>query len=227
MRALLVACSIWLACLLSTPVLSQTSTLGLFTNSADIGGPPLKGAAEYDPAARRYRITGTGTDIWGKSDQFHFAWREMSGNFSVTATTEFLTGGNPHRKAVIMLRKTVEAESPFVHLAIHGDGMAAVQFRSTPGADTNTLDFPIGKPGIWKLKLTRQGGNVIVSIAPDGQPLRELGHTVNAIGSPVLVGLGVASHSQKELTTVAFSDVTIETLAPPKPAAPAPAPPAR
>jgi len=220
MRALLVAC------LFASTALAQTGNLGLFTNAADIGAPPLKGSAEYDATARTYKITGTGTDIWGKADQFHYVWREMSGNFSVSATTKFLTDGIAHRKAVIMLRKTVAADSPFVHLAIHGDGMAAVQFRTDPGGNTNTLDFPIGTPGVWKLKLTRQGGNVIVAIAPEGQPLRELGHTVQALGNPILVGLGVASHSQKELNTVLFSDVSVEALPAPAaaPAAPAPAP---
>ncbi len=217
MRALLIAC------LFTSTALAQTGNLGLFTNAADIGAPPLKGSAEYDATARTYKITGTGTDIWGKADQFHYVWREMSGNFSVTATTKFLTDGIAHRKAAIMLRKTVAADSPFVHLAIHGDGMAAVQFRTDPGGNTNTLDFPIGTPGVWKLKLTRQGGNVIVAVAPEGQPLRELGHTVQALGNPILVGLGVASHSQKELNTVLFSDVSVEALPAPA-AAPAPAP---
>ena len=226
MRALLIAC------LSAATALAQTGNLGLFTNAADIGAPPLKGSAEYDAASRTYKITGTGTDIWGKADQFHYVWREMSGNFSVTATTKFLTDGIAHRKAVIMVRKTVDAASPFVHLAIHGDGLTAVQFRTDPGGNTNTLDFPIGKPGVWTLKLTRQGGNVIVATAPEGEPLRELGHTVQALGNPVLVGLGVASHSQTALNTVLFSDVSVEMLAPPKPAAapvppPAPAPPAR
>jgi hypothetical protein len=223
-----------LACLVTASALAQTGTLGIFTNSADIGAPPLKGSAEYDPAARTYKITGTGTDIWGKADQFHYVWREISGNFSVTATTRFLTDGAPHRKAAIMLRKTADADSPFVHLAIHGDGLAAVQFRTLPGGDTNTLDFPIGKPGVWKLKLTRQGGNIVVSTAPDGQPLREHGHTVQALGNPILVGLGVSSHSQKALNTVLFSDVTVEELPAPARAggaapapAPAPQPPAR
>ena len=220
MRALLVAC------LFASTALAQTGNLGLFTNAADIGAPPLKGSAEYDATARTYKITGTGTDIWGKADQFHYVWREMSGNFSVSATTKFLTDGIAHRKAAIMLRKTVAADSPFVHLAIHGDGMAAMQFRTDPGGNTNTLDFPIGTPGVWKLKLTRQGGNAIVAIAPEGQPLRELGHTVQALGNPILVGLGVASHSQKELNTVLFSDVSVEALPAPAaaPAAPAPAP---
>ena len=109
--------------------------------------------------------------------------------------------------------------------------MAAVQFRTNAGENTNTLDFPIGKPGVWKLKLTRQGGNVIVATAPEGEPLREHGHTVQSLGNPILVGLGVASHSQKALNTVLFSDVTLEMLpaptppaAPPAPAAPVPPP---
>jgi hypothetical protein len=205
-----------LASLVATSVAAQGGTLGLFTNSADIGAPPLKGSAEYDPAARTYKITGTGTDIWGTADQFHYVWREATGNFSVTATTKFLTDGNAHRKAAIMLRRTADGDSPFVHFAIHADGMAAVQFRSTQGGNTNTLDFPVGKPGVWRLKLTKQGGNVIVAIAPEGAPLRELGHTVSTIGSQVLVGLAVASHDAKALNTVVFSDVTFEALpAPP------------
>jgi hypothetical protein len=106
--------------------------------------------------------------------------------------------------------------------------MPAVQFRSVKGDTTNTLDFPIERPGTFTLKLVRQGGNIIVSIAREGGALRELGHTVLQLGNPVLVGLAVASHSQKALNTVLFSNVSIDTLpapappaAPPPPAAPA------
>lgn len=213
-----------LAVLFATSALAQTGNLGLFTNSGDIGAPPLKGAVEYNPATREYTITGTGSDIWGKADQFYYVWREMTGNFSVTATTKFLTDGNAHRKASIMLRRTPDADSPFVHFAIHGDGMAAVQFRNTAGGNTSTLDFPVAAPGVWTLKLTKQGGNVIVAIGPQGGPLRELGHTVSSIGNQVLVGLAVASHSQQALNTVVFSDVTVEAL--PTPARAGGAPPA-
>src|SRR5579872_6749799 len=97
-----------LMALLAASGLSQTGTLGAFTNSADIGAPPMKGSAGFDVSTGQYRITGSGTDIWGKADQFHFVWREMSGNFAIAATARFLTDGNPHRKAVIMLRKTLD-----------------------------------------------------------------------------------------------------------------------
>jgi TolB protein len=128
----------------------------------------------------------------------------------VTATAKFLTEGISHRKAVIMLRKSVDADSPFLQLAIHGDGTPSVQFRNTKADTTNTVDFPVEGPGVWKLKLTRQGNTITVWIAKDGTPLRELGHTASQLGSPVLVGLGVASHSQTAVNTVLFSDVTVQ-----------------
>src|SRR5271155_5087873 len=203
-----------LICLSAASVFAQTGKLGAFTNSDDIGAPPINGSAEFDGATGKYRITGSGTDIWGKTDQFHYVWREMSGDFAVTATAQFLTEGNEHRKAVIMLRKSLDADSPFVHLVIHGNGMPGVQFRNGKGENTNTADLPIEGPGTFKLKLVRQGATITVWLAKDGAPLRELGHTENQLGSPVLVGLGVSSHTQAASNTVLFSDVAVEQLAP-------------
>ena len=201
-----------LTCLFAAAALAQTGKFGIFTNSDDVGAPPIKGAAEFDASTRQYKITGSGTDIWAKADQFHYVWREISGNFAVTATAKFLTDGIGHRKAVIMLRKSLDSDSPFVHLAIHGDGTPSVQFRKTKADDTNTVDFPIEGPGTWKLKLVRQGTTITVWISKDGAPLRELGHTPNQLGSPILVGLGVSSHTQKATNTVLFSDVSVEQL---------------
>jgi hypothetical protein len=206
MRALL------LTCFLVSSAFAQNGNLGIFTNSDDVGAPPIKGSAEYDPATKQYKITGSGTDIWGKADQFHYVWRQMSGDFAVAATAQFLTDGIDHRKAVIMLRQSPDADSPFVHLVIHGNGMPGVQFRNAKADNTNTVDLPIEGPGTWHMKLVRQGTTITVSIAKDNGPMRELGHTQNQLGSPVLVGLGVSSHTQAATNTVLFSDVSIEQL---------------
>ena len=118
------------ACVLAASALAQTGKFGVFANSDDIGAPPLKGSTEFDAVGKHYKVTGSGTDIWARADQFHYLWREMSGNFSVTATAKFITDGIAHRKAVIMLRQSLDTDSPFVHLAIHGDGTPAIQFRN-------------------------------------------------------------------------------------------------
>ena len=201
-----------LACLMTLPVFAQPAKIGVFTNSADVGDPPLKGSTEFDAASQQYKVTGTGSDIWGKADQFHYLWHEMSGDFSITATAKFLTGGIAHRKAVIMLRQSLDTASPFIQLAIHGDGTPAVQFRNTAADNTNTVDFPVEGPGTWQLKLVRRGTTITVWMAKDGAPLRELGHTVSQLGSPVLAGLGVSSHSREATNTVLFSDLLVEPL---------------
>ncbi|MEO8483397.1 MAG: hypothetical protein ABI634_14380 [Acidobacteriota bacterium] len=206
-----------LASLLLASVSAQTGGFGAFTTSSDVGAPPLKGSVAFDSTAREYKVTGSGADIWAKADQFHYLWREMAGDFTVSATTTFLTDGNPHRKASIMLRKTLDEDSPFLHLAIHGDGMPSVQFRTTKADNVNTLDFPIGGPGVWTLKLTRQSGAVTVWVAKGSATLKELGHTTNQLGSPVLVGLAVASHTKEATNTVSFSNVSVTPL--PAPAA--------
>jgi len=204
-----------LVCLLAASAFAQTGKIGAFTNSDDVGAPPIKGSAEFDAATGQYKITGSGSDIWAKADQFHYVWREMSGNFAVTATTQFLTEGNEHRKASIMLRKNLDTDSPFVHLVIHGNGMPGVQFRNTKSDNVNTIDLPIEGPGTFKLKLVRQGTTITVWVAKDGAPLREIGHTENDLGSPVLLGLAVASHTTTATNTVLFSDVSVEQPAPP------------
>jgi regulation of enolase protein 1 (concanavalin A-like superfamily) len=207
MRALL------LTCLVALAATAQTAKFGVFTNSDDVGAPALKGSTEL--SGGQYKITGSGADIWAKADQFHYLWREMTGNFTISATAKFLTEGNAHRKAVLMLRKSLDADSPFVHVAIHGDGMPSVQFRNTKGDTVNTVDFGIDGPGTFKLRLRRQGATITVWASKDGAPLRELGHTNYQAGSPVLAGLGVSSHNAEALNTVLFSDVAVEEVKPP------------
>jgi len=86
-----------LVCVLASAAYAQNAKLGAFTNAGDVGGPAIKGTAEFDTANGQYRITGAGANMWAKQDQFHYVWREMTGNFTVTATLRFLGQGNEHR----------------------------------------------------------------------------------------------------------------------------------
>ena len=204
-----------LAFVVAASLSAQGPNLGVFTTATDVGTQPLKGSSTFNPATGEYTVTGSGTDIWAKVDEFHYLWRQMSGNFSVTATTKFLTDGNAHRKASIMLRKDLDVNSAFLHLAIHGDGMPSIQFRATKDDTVNTLDFPIGGPGVYTLKLVRQGSAVSFSVGKDGAPLTPLGSTQTAIGNPMMVGLAVASHTRDAVNTVVFSNVSVEQTTPP------------
>jgi TolB protein len=201
--------------LLAASAFGQSGNLGAFTNSGDVGGPTRAGSTEFNASNGQYRITGSGANIWAKQDQFQYVWREVSGNFSVTATMQFLGQGEDHRKAGIMLRQTLDTDSAYGDFVIHGNGMPGLQWRSTKGEDTNTFDLPFDGPGKFKLKLVRNGVGISVSIAKDGAELKEAARTEVRFRNPILVGLVVCSHQADASDTVVFSDVSVEQLAPP------------
>jgi regulation of enolase protein 1 (concanavalin A-like superfamily) len=204
-----------LVCLLSAPVFAQSGNLGVFNNSGDVGGPAIKGSVEFDAANGQYRITGSGANIWAKQDQFQYVWREMTGNFTVTATLRFLGKGAEHRKAGIMVRQSLDTDATYADVVIHGNGMPGLQWRSKQGEDTNAFDLPLDGPGTFKVKLVRTGVRIYMYIAKDSAELKEIAHTEVGFQNTILVGLSVCSHQADASDTVIFSDVSVEAQAPP------------
>jgi TolB protein len=197
-----------LLCLLLALAFAQSGNLGIFTNSGDVGGPAIKGSTGFSDG--QYRITGSGINIWAKQDQFQYVWREIAGNFTVTAAMRFLGQGNEHRKAGIMVRQSLDTDAPYADVVIHGNGMPGLQWRSKQGEDTNTFDLPFDGPGAFRLKLVRTGVRIYMYIAKDGAEPKEIAHTEVSFRNPVLVGLAVCSHQPDASDTVVFSDVSVE-----------------
>jgi TolB protein len=206
---------LFLTCLMASSAFAQNGNLGAFTNSGDVGAPSRKGSGEFDSATGQYRITGSGANMWAKQDQFQYVWREMTGNFAVTATLQFLGQGEEHRKAGIMFRQSLDTDSPYGDIVIHGNGMPGLQWRSAAGEDTNSFDLPFDSPGKFKLKLVRNGVGITVWLAKDGAELKQIARTEVRFQAPILVGLVVCAHKADAADTVVFSDVSVEQLAPP------------
>ena len=204
-----------LVCFLAASAFAQGGKLGVFTNSGDIGNPAKKGSAEFDAANSQYKITGSGANMWAKQDQFQYVWREISGNFTVTATLRFLGEGNEHRKAGIMVRQSPDTDATYADVVIHGNGMPALQWRSKQGEDTNTFDLPFDGPGTFNIKLVRTGVRIFMYVGKGNAEPKEIAHTEVSFRDPVLVGLVVCSHQADAAETVIFSNVAVQAQAPP------------
>jgi regulation of enolase protein 1 (concanavalin A-like superfamily) len=203
-----------LLALLAFSAAAQTTPLGLFTNSGDIGAPARAGSTQFDAATGQYRITGSGANIWAKQDQFQFAWRELTGNFTITATMHFLGKGADHRKAGIMLRESTDADAAYVDVILHGNGMPALQWRSRKGEGTNAFDLPVEEPGTYRIRLVRAGPKMHMYLAKEGAELVRIGNTEVTFSGPVLAGLAVCAHDAGVSETVIFSEVSIEPATP-------------
>src|SRR5215472_10632715 len=116
-----------------SPNLAQ-NPLGIFESHDDVGTVLHTGSVDYDAAKRTYTISGSGENMWSVSDAFQFAWKKMSGDVSLAADIGFLTKtGNEHKKAVLMLRQTLDADSVYADVALHASGLTSLQLRHEKG----------------------------------------------------------------------------------------------
>jgi len=65
-----------------------------------------------------YTMTATGTDIWDAHDEFHFAYKQLSGAGSITARIESVDNTDLWAKAGVMIRETLDAGSKFAAVYI-------------------------------------------------------------------------------------------------------------
>ena len=182
--------------------------LGLFDEHADVGAVKTPGEVRYDADKQEYSITGSGTNMWLGSDEFHFVWKRMRGDFILTTLARFIGNGvEPHRKIGWIVRQSLEPNSPHVTAVIHGDGRTSLQFRRTSGAITEEKIFSIKSADV--LQLERKKNKYIASMARFGDPFVSEEIEEMSLGDEVYVGLYVCSHNKDVVEKAVFSNVRI------------------
>jgi TolB protein len=190
-------------------------TLGLFQNHADIGAVLHAGSAQYDSAHDAYSLTGSGENMWSTSDAFQFAWTQVTGDIALTADIAFLEkGGNPHRKAVLMIRQRLDADAPYADVALHGDGLTSLQFREAKGSTTHEIQSNLSAP--HRLRIEKRGDFVYLFAAAEaGEPLHPSGASIRlSLQGSFYIGIGVCSHDKDVVEKALFSHVVISVPAP-------------
>jgi hypothetical protein len=181
--------------------------LGIFKETADIG-TTQPGAAKYDAGIGSYRITGGGADLWGKEDDFRFAWLPLSGDATLEADVSFPAGDVvPKEKAMLIFRQSTQPDAAYADLALHGDGHIALQFRKTDGGQTE--DLTATQHGSKHLRIERKGDHFTASLGDSSATVTPVLSTDVALHGTVLVGLGVCSHNAGGVNTAIFSNVKL------------------
>jgi TolB protein len=199
---------------LSSATTKAASPLGIFQDHSDVGKVLHPGSATYDPASRSYTVKGSGDNMWFGEDDFHFVWTKLSGDVSLTADIAFLgTTGNNHRKAVLMIRQSLDGGSKSVDVARHGDGLTSLQYRDATGAATHEVESNISAP--QTVRIEKRGDYVYAFVSGKDGSLHAAGASTKlALDGSFYVGLGVCSHDKNVTETAVFSNVKIVPLAP-------------
>ncbi|MEI9976253.1 MAG: hypothetical protein WDO73_31925 [Ignavibacteriota bacterium] len=170
--------------------ISGAGILGPFESNTDIGVTPQKGKAETI-APGEYRVTGGGADMWGKADAFHFVWTKMSGDMAISADVQLMgSSAQTKRKAALVIRQSLDADSAYADVAFHGNGEIAAQWRTAAAAPTQDImqaEF-LDASAPAHIRIERRGNRFVMSAGKVGGPLAAMAPvTVTLTDSVTLV----------------------------------------
>jgi Tol biopolymer transport system component len=187
--------------------------VGVFDGNSDVGTVSHAGSAKYDAPMHAYTVSGSGENMWFSTDAFQFVWKKVSGDVTLTADIAFLVqGGNAHRKAVLMIRQSLDADSAYADAALHGDGLTSLQARTEKGAVTHEVQANRAAPR--RLRIVKRGREVYLYLAGEGEPLSFAGGSIRlALQEPFYVGIGACSHEKDAMETAVFSNVELTSSA--------------
>jgi hypothetical protein len=157
---------------------------------------------------------GSGADIGGSADAFHYIYQQLNGNGAIIARVATQNNSDPSAKAGVMIRETLSAGSKYAAAVITPSTSIISQRRTkTNGttASTTATDTQLVVP-YW-LKLTRTASSLATFYSSDGVTWTSAGSTNVAMGASVFVGLAVTSHSNVFNSTATIDHVNLSPIA--------------
>jgi TolB protein len=187
-----------------------TASLGLFSDRSDIGTVLHPGSATFDAERGAYTVTGSGDNTWFKSDDLQYVWKKVDvSDVALSSEIHFPTeGGNAHRKAMLMIRQSLDPDSPYVDIARHGDGLTSLQYRDAKGEVTREIETSVSGPP--SLRLVKHGDFFYVLYADKDGRWQFSGAAMKLpMKDGFYVGLGLCSHDKDVTEKAVFTNVQL------------------
>ena len=181
-------------------------------SGGDIGNPAVAGSYSVDGDV--YTVKGSGEDIWRESDSFHYVYVPLTGDGEISARVVGMTDTNAWAKVGVMIRETLDAGSKNVLCYMTPDHGKSFQNRT----QTNQGSYHSNSEGYstphW-VRLVRQGDKFYAYHSDDGETwvLHPASSGTDnpvtiSMAQTVYIGLAVTSHSDGQICTAIFEDVT-------------------
>lgn len=177
------------------------------------GMPGSVGSFVEDPAGT-YTITATGVDIAGTADEFHYAYKSLSGVGSIVAQVLSVQNTDPWAKAGVMIRETLEPGSKFAAVYITpGQGCRFQARRDTDIAvvsDTSIAtdeQMAITAPYWVKLERTLAGFNAYYSSNGTSWQAMAWNPQTVSMTSNVYIGLALSAHNGNAVCEAKYSNI--------------------
>jgi len=178
------------------------------------GNPGSVGSFTEGPAGT-YMMTATGADIWNEADEFHYAYKTLTGVGTIEAQVLSVQNTHAWAKAGVMIRETLEPGSKFAAVYVTPGNGCGFQARGATDADA-TSDTPVAtneqkaiKAPHW-VKLERDvAGNFRGYYSSNGTAWQSMSWNPLPVSmtSNIYVGLALTAHNANAVCEAKFSNV--------------------
>jgi len=173
----------------------------------DIGAVGFTGDATVDAATGTFAVKAAGNDVWGTADAFHYAYRTLTGDGFIVARLRSLQNTSTSAKGGVMIRETLQPDSPNAYMQVMQGKGTAFQRRQTPAGTTLNQPGTLDKAPYW-VKLERIGNTFNAYQSADGVSWIQVGTDTIVMGPTVYIGVAAVSHNVMATTTAAFDFVS-------------------
>jgi len=156
-----------------------------------------------------YTILAGGIDIYGKTDEFHYAFQNFAGNGMVMARVNAPFTGDAWAKAGVMIRETRAAGAKHAMMVVTPGFGTSLQYRKANddiSANTTPGD---GKKAPYWVKIKRVGDVFTGYKSVDGNTWTPVGTVTIPMQPNVLIGICLTSHAGCSSTTAKFDNVIV------------------
>jgi hypothetical protein len=211
------------------PTTTFNMPIGIFDGQSDVGSAIIRGSASFDAATKQYTIHSAGYNVWYTRDEFRFLWKKMSGDVSMAADISFPDPeGYGDRKAVLVIRQSLDDDSKEAIVALHGAGMIQLAQRAESNIRVKDMEYRIGGRGLpggaspdslvnvsaRRAGIEKHGDSFALFVSLEGEPMHQFGPPITLhIDGPFYVGIGFCSHLPDKPDTAVLSNVVLENKA--------------
>src|SRR4051794_8371774 len=195
------------------PARTIKTPIGIFEGQSDVGAALAPGSSSYNKATGQYTINSAGYNIWYTRDEFRFLWKKMSGDVSLAADVNFPdTAGYSDRKAVVIIRQSLDDDSKEAMVALHGAGLMHLAWR--PEKNQSLKEMRVNEKSAQRIGIEKHGDTFSIFVSMNGEPMHQLGDPIQLhLDEPFYVGIGFCSHLPDKVDSATLSNVVLENAA--------------
>ncbi len=174
---------------------------GFFSTVVDVlANPAYLAGVTYNSAANQFEAESGGADIWDAADNFHYTYKEVSGDFDVRVQISEENLALPGNRSGIMLRQSLDPSDLMNYVTWNPGNLGGFHTRKTYATVPTWSNPPFNNwlggfgppPNVW-LRLQRKATVTSAFISTDGFNWTAFGTTTNVINDPALLGLATCN----------------------------------